>query len=93
MLFAFAALHLMRIDLKTIPRAQDENAGLEAALGAARAQLRELEGAYDLAAAADSLNAAARAAAEEEVAAARCQSHSPLPAAARWDVTVFGMWA
>jgi len=53
---------------------QEKNASLEAALGAARAQLRELEGAYDLAAAADSLNAAARAAAEEELAAARCCS-------------------
>jgi len=60
----------------TILRAQDENAGLEAALGAARAQLRELEGAYDLAAAADSLNTAALAAAEEELAAARCESTS-----------------
>ena len=52
---------------------QDDNAGLEAALGAARAQLRELEGAHDLAAAAGSLNAAALAAAEEELAAARCR--------------------
>ncbi len=49
---------------------------MEAAAAAVRAQLRELEGAYDPAAAADMLNAAARAVAEEELAAARCRTPS-----------------
>jgi hypothetical protein len=51
---------------------QEENASLAAALDAALARLLEMEAAHDLAAASDSLTAAARAAAEEELMHARC---------------------
>ena len=58
---------------------QEENASLAGALAAADARLLELEGTYDLVAASDSLNAAALAEVEDQLAAARCSKRANVP--------------